>query len=736
MDQAKKILEKMSLDEKTMLLSQGLIEQNDLTPYGLKSFYVADGPSGIRKREEISHSNIPLVCFPSVSTYSCSWDKGLMRKIGYYLGQEAKTEGIHVLFGPGCNIKRSPLGGRNFEYYSEDPILTGELATEYVKGIQETGIGACVKHFAANNQETRRMSVDELIDERTLHEIYLKAFEKPVREGKPYMVMTGYNKINGEYCANNKKILKEVLRRDWEYQGNVITDCVAAHDLAEGLKNGLNLQLSSETKERLAEEVRELMAAGRITEKDVDAAVENTINLLLKCGKISGTEVYDPEEHHRFSAEVAAESMVLLKNENAVLPIQKTDSVCVVGKMAEDLRFQGAGSAHVDPYQVSQIYEEMRKYNPQIIYRKGYDEEVEESWEEVKKAVKKADKVVLCMGLPEVYESEGYDRKHMKLPKCQEDLLKKISEVNPHIIVVLLHGAPVEMPWVEQAEGILDAGLPGEAGGEAIRKLLFGEVNPSGKLTETYPERLENTPSYLNFPGKGNKVTYAEGIYVGYRYYDKRKMKVRFPFGYGLSYTEFVYRNLEVEKQKNGTIKVSLKVKNTGERSGKEIVQLYIKKPGVRYDCPERELADFEKISLASGEEKEVIFSLDPEIFQVYDEHFGTWVTEGGEYGIEIGTSSREIRMKEYIQLNSCGKEERIESDTTLEDIIYYFGKGEVLKQLLSEYLVSAHILELCFSENRTMRAMQLSNTMETLQRSDSMITEKVIHDLLEKLNL
>ena len=757
--EVQKLLSRLTLSDKAMLLSQGLIEQKDITHLGLKSFFVADGPSGVRRREEISKNGLPLICFPSVSTYACSWDRELMKEIGTYLGEEAAAEGIDVLFGPGCNLKRSPLGGRNFEYYSEDPVLTGELAAEVVNGIQETGVGACVKHFAANNQETRRMCVDEQIDERTRRELYLKAFEKPVREGKPYMVMTAYNKINGEYCANHSLILKEILRREWGYEGAVITDCVAAHDLAEGLKNGLNLKLSSETAERLSEEVSGLLLEGRITEADLDRAVAGTIALSLRCGEsrrnpadhprtvqpaawaagdcgAPSRACYDPEEHHRFAARAARESMVLLKNEEAVLPLKKEASLCVIGELAERLRFQGGGSAHVTPCRVDQILDAVKGYCPDVIYAKGYegDETSERLLEEAVKAAECASNVILCVGLPESAESEGYDRSHMRLPENQERLIRAVTGANNNVIVVLSHGAPVEMPWRHEVKGILDAGLPGEAGGSAIADLLFGAVNPSGKLTETVPLRLSDTPCYLNFPGKGNQVRYAEGIYAGYRYYDKKELEVAYPFGHGLSYTEFSYRDLAITKQQ-AQVGISFFVKNTGTVEGKETVQIYICKPGIWNDCPVRELLNFKKIPLAPGEEREVIFWFSPWDARIYDEELRDWTVEGGRYGIEAGASSRDIRLRGEVELNAMGAQRRIGRETTIGDIIDRFGKGEQLAQLLKPYPVSSQILAFCADADPTMRAMQRANTLEVLKRSDSQITDGVIRELLNWLN-
>lgn len=736
MGEAEKILSSLTLEEKAALLSQGLIEQRDMEEYGLRSFWVADGPSGIRRRKEADEQSIPLICYPSASTYACSWDRELMRELGHYLGVEAQTEGIDVLFGPGCNIKRSPLCGRNFEYYSEDPVLTGELAAEYVAGLQAEGVGACVKHYAANNQETRRMSIDEKIDIRALHEIYLKAFEKPVRAGKPYMVMTAYNKINGEYGAENEVTLKHVLREDWNYQGNVVTDCDAALHLEKSVKNGLNLLLNGQSAERLAEEVKDLIAAGKMTEKDLDRAVRNTIQLCLMCENNSRKERFDPEEHHLFAKKAAEESMVLLKNEDNILPLDRGESVAVIGGMAGKLRFQGGGSAHVEEYRLDEVYESVKELCPKAVYVKGYEEDYSEpEWmEEAVRTAAECSKVLLCLGLPESYESEGYDRVHMKLPKCQEELLDMIVRINPNTVVVIFHGAPVEMPWRKDVKGILDAYLPGEAGGAAAADVLFGRVNPSGKLAETMPVKLQDTPCYLNFPGGQKEVVYAEGIYVGYRYYDKREMEVAFPFGYGLSYTTFSYDDLQITRD-GGKDKISLKVENTGKREGKEVVQLYIRKPGSLFSCPVRELCQFHKISLCPGESKQVDFWLEQDAYQVYDPGKGGWVTEGGAYAIEIGSSSRDIRLQGEILRKAEGMADRITDETTLKDMMTLYGKEEQLARLFEGHPHTKLLLELCRDENPTTQAFGALNTMQTIKRTDSTVTDALIAEWMQKLN-
>ena len=743
------IVNTLSLEEKSELLVQGLIEQWDEPKYGMTNFSVSDGASGVRRdryAERKGEEGRPVVCFPSPSLYACSWNRELVREIGKSLGKQAKSRGVDVLFSPGCNIKRSPLCGRNFEYYSEDPVLTGELASEFIMGVKETGTGACAKHFAANNQETKRMSVDERIGKRALREIYLKAFEKPVREGKPDMVMTAYNRVNGEYCADSRFLLKEVLREEWGYKGSVITDCVGAHDLAKALKNGLTLQLSSESKESIFREVSDLIARGKLTEEDVDRAVRNTLELGEKYrnrgrrGSDSGTEqayLLQEEERHCFAQTAAEESMVLLKNEKSLLPLDRKSRIGVIGGFAKDLRYQGGGSNYLaNPYRVEQLFDAVKEFCPDAVWSQGYDGEKSDStWE--KEALETAgacEKIIFCMGLPQEYESEGYDRSDMDLPPCQEALLKKLAEVNENIIVVLFHGAPVTMAWTEYAGAVLDAGLPGEAGGTAAARCLFGEVNPSGKLAESYPLKLSDTPCYLNFPGEMDRVEYSEGIYVGYRYYDKKEMGVAFPFGYGLSYTSFSYSEIQV-KQTEKEVEVSFRIENTGSCDGKETVQLYIAKPGKYYSCPVRELQDFKKVSLKAGEKKTVTFTVPEKAFRVYDEEAECWVMEGGIYRVDVGTSSREINLSEEVELQADTELLPVTRFTVLKDIFERYGKRDVMNALFREYGLNENNLTVCDSRDITARSMGCMNTLDSLKRSDPALTEEILEKILYGLN-
>lgn len=740
MSRAEDILEKLTLRDKISFISQMVMERADLSEYGMKNFLLADGPSGIRMMKETDQEDIydtlPLTCYPSASTYASSWDRELVWNIGQHLGREAQTQNVSVLLGPGCNIKRSPLGGRNFEYYSEDPVLTAELATEYIKGLQKEDTGACIKHFAGNNQETRRMTINEKIDERTLHEIYLRAFEKPIKEGSPYMVMTAYNRINGEYGAESNVTLRDILRKEWGYKGCVVTDCFGAHDLNKALINGLNLQMAGESPERLEEEITEMLQKGTLSIEQLDQAIRPTIEMAVRCEEVSRKESYDPEEHHNFARKAAEESMVLLKNKDDFLPLNAEDSIAVIGGMGKNLRFQGGGSSHVNPYRLEQVYESIVKLCPQAIYAEGYTDDISsgEMIEEAAVVAEKCDKVILCMGLPEIYESEGYDRVHMKLPQCQEELLQRILEVNKNVAVVLFNGAPVEMPWEEQVSAVLEAYLPGEAGGGAVANVLFGKVNPSGRLAETFPFKISDTPCYLNFPGRWNEVTYAEGIYVGYRYYDKKEMPVRYPFGYGLSYTTFQYSNLQIIK-KDKEIQVSLELKNTGNRGGKEVVQLYIGKPGKWFECPIQELADFQKIWLDAGETKQIKFILKKDSFGIYDTDIHEWVVESGTYRILAGSSSRNISLEGQVEWTEPKEYPDITEHTNLEDMIRLFGKEQQLRELFKDNPVSLGFLERCMSEDPLTQSMGTLMSFHTLRRIDNKLTEEDIQRMLKELN-
>lgn len=739
------LLEQLTIEDKAALLSQIVWETTELPINELKNFLLADGPSGIRRLKEYFdediYNTLPTTCYPSASAYASSWNRRLLRQLGNHLGLEAKSMGVDVLLGPGVNLKRSPLGGRNFEYYSEDPYLTGELATEYILGLQEAGTGACLKHFAANNQETRRMTINAVIDEVTLCELYLRAFEKPVKVGKPWMVMAAYNQVNGEYCAENEFLLSDILRKGWEYKGVVVTDCFAAHDLSKGILRGLNLQMPGETGQRLAERIHELLQAGEITENDLDNAISKTILLSEKIQAEKKQVDFDRERHHRFAEQVAEESIVLLKNDNSVLPLCQEECIAVIGEMAAAPRFQGGGSSHVNPWKLENALEAMKGYGHIIGYAAGYHEDStdEALLKEAESLAGKADKAVLFLGLPEIYESEGYDRTDLAIPAAHIELLERVYLANREIIVVLSNGAPVEMPWIDKVKGVLEAYLPGEAGGPAISKILYGQVNPSGHLAETFPIVLADTPAYLNFPGGMKEVCYSEGELIGYRYYDKAGKKVRFPFGHGLSYTTFAYSGFQLE-QKSGDIYVKVSVQNAGQMAGYEVVQVYAGTARERYRKPVKVLAGFDKVWMEPGDTRELTLELDKKAFQSYHPETHSWENSCGIYTISVGRSVEEILWTQDVEtgLEFPGPKSQgwqIDAHTCLGDMICHSDVLEILREEFASHPKSLQFLELAQMDNPLQTSMGGLMSFQNLKRTDDTLKDGDIRRIIEKIN-
>ncbi|MEG0855916.1 MAG: glycoside hydrolase family 3 C-terminal domain-containing protein [Terrisporobacter sp.] len=664
----KEIISQMTLEEKASLCS-GLNFWNTkpIERLNIQSIMMTDGPHGLRKQAASAdhlgiNESVPSTCFPTASALACSWNRDLLKEMGVALGEECQAEDVSIILGPGVNIKRSPLCGRNFEYYSEDPYLSSELAKNQIQGTQSQGVGTSLKHFAANNQEHRRMTIDTIIDERTLREIYLASFETAIKEGKPWTVMCAYNKVNGEYCCEHPKLLSEILRDEWGYEGFVVSDWGAVNDREKCLEAGLELQMPADNGVSDALIVQSVKN-NKISEEVLDRAVERLLNITFKAveeNKENAT--YNKEEHHELARKIARECVVLLKNKEKILPLKKSEKIAVIGELATNIRYQGGGSSHINPTKLDNTYEEIVNLTGEdnVLYSRGYDlsqdDTIEELVQEAKKIASEVDKVILFIGLPERYESEGFDRTHLNIPKNQEELVKELKAINENIVVVLSNGSPIEMLFVNDVKGIVEGYLTGQATGSAIADILYGEVNPCGKLAETFPMKLSHNPSYLNFPGEVNKVEYKEGIFVGYRYYDKKELDVLFPFGYGLSYTNFEYSNLKVDKKEiNDTEKLSVtvKVKNTGDRFGKEIVQLYVRDVKSNVIRPEKELKGFEKIGLKPGEEKEVHFELNKRSFAYYNIDIKDWYVESGEFEILIGKSSKDIVLEEAVIVNS-----------------------------------------------------------------------------------
>lgn len=662
-------IQKMTLEEKASLCSGHDYWHSEGVPSaGIPSVMLTDGPHGIRKRaektSEKSHSILkgaPAICYPTASATACSWDADLLYKMGQALGDECLKERISVLLGPGVNIKRSPLCGRNFEYFSEDPVLAGEMAAAFINGVQSKGIGTSIKHYAVNNQETRRMTVNAVVDERTLRELYLAPFETAVKKAQPWTVMCAYNRLNGVYCAENKWLLTDVLRRDFGFEGIVVTDWGAENDRVEGLLAGQELEMpfsGGANDRKIAQAVRD----GKISEGFLDQMVDRLIDLAKKSEKVLGDYTYDAAAHHALAREIAGQCMVLLKNEGGLLPLKKNQRVALIGEMAKRPRYQGAGSSQINPTQLDCAYDTMLQEGIAVDYAPGYSTDRKNKIsddmllsEAIAKA-KGADVAVLFIGLTDEYETEGNDRKHMQLPPLHNRLVNEVSKVNPNVVVVLAGGAAFELPWADRVPAILHSHLCGQAGGSATVDILFGDVNPCAKLAETYPMVLADVPSTNYFPGTAVSVEYREGIYVGYRYYDKANVGVRFPFGYGLSYTTFEYSDLALSAgsiKDTDTLTVSFQVKNTGGVDGAEIAQVYVADvDSTIYRAP-KELKGFRKIFLKAGEEKTVSVTLDKRAFAYYNVALGDWHVESGEFKILVGASSRDIRLEGSVEVQS-----------------------------------------------------------------------------------
>lgn len=677
MNEIREVIAKMTLEDKIKLCSgAGFWESESMEQYGIPSFFMSDGPHGLRTQKgESDHLGInqseQSTCFPTASASASSWNPQLLRRMGEAIGEEALHYGVDVVLGPGVCMKRNPLCGRNFEYFSEDPYLAGVMGTNWIRGVQSKGVGTSLKHYAANNQEQDRMMGDSMVDERALREIYLSAFEMAVKESQPDTVMCSYNKINGTFSSDNKKLLTDILREEWGFQGLVVTDWGAMNDRIKAYQAGCDLEMPS-SNGMFDEDAKRAVAEGKLSEADIDACVERIIKLARKAretrGGIADGYSFDVEAHHNLAKEIAAESAVLLKNEDTILPLEKTARIALCGAMAETVRYQGAGSSHINPTKLSSLRAAMETAGGNTAYYPSYELGGERNAYELQRAVdgaKEADVAVLVVGLPDSYESEGYDRQHMAMPESHCELVSEIAKVNPNVVVVLMGGSPVEMPWLADAKAVLNLYLGGQAVGEAAASLLYGDANPSGKLAETYPVSYKDCSSSETFGVNPRQVEYTESIYIGYRYYEKAGIPVQFPFGYGLSYTWFVLSDFTVKSGENtaGTdfvwnplkkdekLVVSCKVKNTGDRAGAEVVQIYVSDRTPDIFKAEKELKGFDKVYLEAGEEKEVTVTLDWRAFAHYDVDTGNWEVLTGAYQILAGTSSADIRLVQDISV-------------------------------------------------------------------------------------
>lgn len=690
----KELVKQMTLEEKAGMCSgKDFWHLKGVERLGIPEVMVSDGPHGLRKQAaEADHlglnESIKAVCFPTACATACSFDRELLEKMGETLGDECQAENVSVILGPAVNIKRSPLCGRNFEYFSEDPYLASQMAAAHIRGVQSKHVGTSIKHFAANNQEYRRMSCSSEIDERTFREIYLGAFETAIKESKPDTVMCSYNRINGEFASENHKLLTEILRDEWRYEGYVMSDWGAVNDRVKGLKAGLELEMpgSGGNTDR---EIVEAVKNGTLEEQVLDTAVERILNIVFKFTDNRREGRFDKEADHKLAARIAAESMVLLKNDG-VLPLKaQGQKIAFIGKFADKPRFQGGGSSHINSFKVTSALDAVKEVT-EVAYAQGYDVKEdkidEELFAEAVKTAKDADAAVIFAGLPDAFESEGYDRSHMRMPDCQNALISEIAKVQKNVVVVLHNGSPVEMPWAEDVKGILEAYLAGQAVGQAEVDLLFGKANPCGKLAETIPYQLEDNPSYLFFPGDGKTVEYREGVFVGYRYYDTKHMAVRYPFGYGLSYTTFAYSDLQLssdEIKDTDTVTVSLKVKNTGDVAGKEVVQLYVADKTGSVSRPAKELKNFVKVELQPQEEKTVTMQLDKRSFAWYSTQLHDWYAATGMYEIMVGASSRDIRLTKTVKVvSSTELPLHVTMNTTISELLENSRTREVIRDM------------------------------------------------------
>lgn len=659
-----KIISQMTLEEKAALCTGASNwTTTSIERLGVPEMFVADGPHGLRRQPSATDSavkSLPATCFPTASLLASTWDVDLIRAMGEALAEECIAQNVDVILGPGVNMKRSPLCGRNFEYFSEDPYLAGEIAAAFINGVQCKGVGTSLKHFAANNQEYQRLAINAEMDERTLREIYLAAFEKAVKQAKPWSVMCSYNKINGTLASQNRYLLTDILKNEWGFEGLVVSDWGAVRDRVAALKAGLDWEMPGPRENRV-KNVIDAVNNGTLELAVLDESVRRILNIVFKSAQTPKVGDFNAEAHHELARKIASEGMVLLKN-NGILPLKGKGKIAVIGHSALEAHFQGGGSSHINPTKVAIPLDELKKAAPRVefTYCEGYpadDSAQPQLIDEAVKLAKAADVALLYIALPTFKESEGYDRVDMDLTSHQVKLIQSVTKAQPNSVVILNNGSPIAVSaWIEQAAAILESYMMGQAGGAAIADILFGRVNPSGRLAETFPMRVEDTPAYTNWPGDMGSVRYGEGLYIGYRHYDARKLNVSFPFGFGLSYTTFEYKNPSVDKitfKDVDGLKVTIEITNTGKVAGKETVQVYVHDQSSTLHRPIKELKGFAKVDLQPGETKKVTIALDFRAFAFYHPEYKQWITEDGDFDILIGASAADIRHTLTVTLQS-----------------------------------------------------------------------------------
>lgn len=722
------LINKMTLEEKAALMSgKGFWETVDIERLGIPSIFLSDGPHGIRKQAGNAdhlglNASVPATCFPTASAMANTWNPQMIKAIGQYLGKEAKAQDVNIVLGPGLNIKRSPLCGRNFEYFSEDPYLSGKMAAGLIDGIQSEGIGACPKHYAVNSQELRRMSNDSVLDERTLREIYTTGFEIAVKEGKAKSIMSSYNKVNGVYANEHEQLLQSMLVDEWGFEGIVVSDWGASNDHAEGVRAGSHLEMPTTGNDgkRL---ILEAIKKGTLTEEVLNERVDTLLDVILELSKQNDSNVkkeFDVNEHHEKAKQAAEECIVLLKNEQSILPLKKETKIAIIGDFAKKPRYQGAGSSQVNPTKIDSALDVVSKMNIEFLgYAQGYtrsgasDDALKQ---EALELAKQAEVVVLYLGLSEIEESEGMDREHMVLARNQVELLKEISKINENVVVVLSAGCAIEMPWLAHAKALIHGYLPGQAGAESIINVIYGEICPSGRLAETYPLKYEDTPCAKYYPGLEKTSEYREGIFVGYRYYETADIPTLFPFGYGLSYTSFAYSNLVVNDQ---GIKVT--VKNTGNVTGAEVVQMYVSMKDSKIFRAIRELKGFTKVYLEPGESIEVELPFDDKTFRFFNVKTKQWEIEGGTYFIQIAKNAHEVILEESIQLEGTTKEYPYNKEQLKE---YYTGQIKDVSDASFETLLGHKIPESKWDRNKP---LGLNDTISQMYYAKSWLARMVI---------
>lgn len=751
MEKIKALISEMTFEEKASILSgEDFWHTKAVKRLNIPEITVSDGPAGLRKQAVIDGvlTTVPCTCFPSESMLACSWDTALMEQLGKAMGEEAVYEGVNVILGPGCNIKRSPVCGRNFEYLSEDPYLSGVLAGHLIKGIQATGTGTSLKHYIANNQEHRRLCVNAVIDERALREIYLKSFELAVKIGKPWTVMCSYNRVNGGYVCESKELLTDILRSEWGFDGVVVSDWGAVNDRIACLRAGLDLEMPSSGMVN-TQKIINAFHKEELDMNTLDKSVERVLELVFKAVEKKTFKISEDIKriNHKKAGQIAGECAVLLKNEHKILPVSQNEEIAFIGLFARNSRFEGGGSSHVIPTHIDSAYEEMcRLLGRNIPFAPGYnlnsDIPDEELISEAKEIASGVHKVVIFAGLPESYESEGYDRKHMEIPASHSSLINEVSKVNRNVIVVLSNGAPVTMPWIDNTRAVMEGYLWGQAGAGAICELLLGISNPCGKLAESFPAILEHNPSYLNFPGEADEVHYRESIFVGYRYYGMKKLKPQFCFGHGLSYTSFEYSSLIMDSQvfdDSEEVPLSFKIKNTGDRQGKEIYQVYVKSLKSNVNRPVKELKQFGKVELLPGEERVVYVKLDRSAFSHFCTHKKDFRVEEGEFEVQVGASCEDIRLAAGFKINSRDNVKKIyHRNSTIGDIKETSTGRKLFEELEEKYPEAFDMIFNGMEDDGSDfkdRMIYYTVLRSLVYFSKGLISEKKIEELLEKLN-